>query len=860
MSKTLVTDITPLSTLKNLITLNMSGTPITDFTPLSMFGVTTLDISDTKFRDTKLITRSTSIKMSNTQIDSIADIGEFINFKKAIFLISNRISIRPFTYPVSPHFHFTFLRQLGLYESFIEFIYRRGRGRSLSNLEFANTPLSNSLSPIKIPEIDYNFSFNIFEVPSEIRSQGKRAITAYLESIEDAETNVKSQSEVDDYFRPLNEVKVILVGSGGAGKTSLIRKLMHQKFDPKEDQTHGIKIHKHPIEYNDTRIAVHFWDFGGQEINHATHQFFYSRRCLYILVLDARQDQKAEYWLKYIESFGGDSPVLIVLNKIDENPSFEVNRRFLIEKFSANINSESFFRISCQTGEGVKYLQETIKEKLYNLRLRKMPLSKSWFEVKESLTNMTTNYISYDRYFEICKEKGVVSTTAKDVLRELIHDLGLALDFKKLRRFDKQVLNPKWITKGVYRIINSKQIVNNSGALKLEQLNEILGNWERFNEEDDKSYEYPEQTHAYLTGIMKEFELCYELGKDEYIIPDLLPIQEPNDLDYSNYPLHFVIRYEDLLPRSVMPRFMVQMHHRIPQGTDKRWRTGVVISEPLYEASSIIRADYIEKEIHIWVRGKDRRQMLSFIRKTFEGIRASFTKLNVTEWVIIPNELVENKNLFYKNDKKILVKYLTLLVYERTNRESYFSPELEEEFRVLDLLNGIETPESRKKTPNLRAFISYSNKDEKLKDEFKVAVKPLTRSEFNIEFWDNREINAGEEWEKEILTELNRCELIFLLISPDSIASDYIWDKEVPVAIRRHNANEAIVFLVILRPCDWTDLDIAKIEAVPAGGGMPVTKWDNQDEAWLDTVKKIREVLQSGRLEKLNGRQHQDSQ
>jgi hypothetical protein len=44
---------------------------------------------------------------------------------------------------------------------------------------------------------------------------------------------------------------------------------------------------------------------------HATHQFFLSKRSLYILVLDGRKEEDAEYWLKHIESFGGDSPVLM---------------------------------------------------------------------------------------------------------------------------------------------------------------------------------------------------------------------------------------------------------------------------------------------------------------------------------------------------------------------------------------------------------------------------------------------------------------------------------------------------------------------------------------------------------------------
>ncbi len=662
-------------------------------------------------------------------------------------------------------------------------------------------------------------------------------------------------NEVFNYFRKrqetrsLNEVKILLVGDSGSGKTSLIRQLVGQSFNQYESQTHGIRIQKHEIKYKDDVIRLNFWDFGGQEINHSMHQFFYSKRSLYVLVLDARQEQKAEYWLKHIESFGENSPAIIILNKVDENPSFEVNRRFLSEKFKRNIDYESFYRVSCKTGEGIEDLRKFLYKKIYNMNLRRIPLSYTWFLVKKELSEINSDYISYEKFTEICLKHGVPSLNERDTLRELLHDLGLAIDFEKLRRHDKQVLNPKWITNGVYRIINSPIVGGKGGGvLHFNELYRILHNWARYNSLDDKSYQYSLQSYSYIIDIMQKFELCYELDHDKFIIPDLLPIEEPKGLDYISHPLHFVIRYEDLLPRSVMPNFMVQMHKRIPEGTDKRWRTGVVIREPLYKASAIVRADYVEKEIHIWVKGEERRQMLSFIRKTFERIHDSFPKLNVSESVII-SEAWSN----HEEDKPYTVKYSTLIAHESKNRQLYFCPELKEDFRVVDLLNGVETPESRRKTPKLRAFISYSHKDDVLKDEFKVAVTPLTRSEFNIEFWDDREIEAGEEWEKEILSELNRSDLIFLLISSDSIASDHIWYKEVSVAISRHNANEAIVIPVILRPCDWKNLDFAKIQVVPEGG-MPITKWDNQDEAWLDTVKQIREVLQSGRLEKLHRR------
>jgi len=87
----------------------------------------------------------------------------------------------------------------------------------------------------------------------------------------------------------------------------------------------------------------------------------------------------------------------------------------------------------------------------------------------------------------------------------------------------------------------------------------------------------------------------------------------------------------------------------------------------------------------------------------------------------------------------------------------------------------------------------------------------------------------------------------------DSIASDFIWKKEVPIAIERHKTNDAIVIPVILRPCAWTGLDFGKIQAVPKEG-KPITTWENQDSVWLDAVQQIETVLKSKKLDELRGR------
>jgi len=107
-------------------------------------------------------------------------------------------------------------------------------------------------------------------------------------------------------------------------------------------------------------VQLNIWDFGGQEIMHATHQFFLTQRSLYLLVLNGRQgheDGDAEYWLQLIQSFGEDSPIIIVLNKIKEHP-FDLNRRALQQKFPS---IRCFVQTDCADKTGIDELRQMIE-------------------------------------------------------------------------------------------------------------------------------------------------------------------------------------------------------------------------------------------------------------------------------------------------------------------------------------------------------------------------------------------------------------------------------------------------------------------------------------------------------------------
>ncbi|MEH2161804.1 MAG: TIR domain-containing protein [Nostoc sp.] len=143
---------------------------------------------------------------------------------------------------------------------------------------------------------------------------------------------------------------------------------------------------------------------------------------------------------------------------------------------------------------------------------------------------------------------------------------------------------------------------------------------------------------------------------------------------------------------------------------------------------------------------------------------------------------------------------------------------------------------------SVELFISYSHRDEELRQQLDKHLASLKRQKV-IEAWHDRKIEAGMEWAKQIDDNLNKADIILLLISPDFIFSNYCSEIEMEQAIKRHEAGEAIVVPIILEPCDWTWLPFSKYQAFPKNA-KPITTWTNANEALLDVVQGIRTVVE----------------
>ena len=261
---------------------------------------------------------------------------------------------------------------------------------------------------------------------------------------------------------PLNELKVLLVGEGDVGKTSLLNRLTKDTFNPNEPKTPGINIEPWRLPDGDQSVQLNLWDFGGQRVMHNTHQFFLTKRSLYILVLDNRQNEqqnRAEYWLKLIETYGEGSPVIIVGNCNDEYP-LEIKQRTLKKKYP---QIKQFISTSCKTGDGIDELCQAINHQIDHIPHVRDLFPKVWFDIKKQLEQMRADYdfISYEKYQTLCTTAEITTPEDQAILVEVLHDLGILLNYRNdLRLSETHVLNPEWVTSGVYDILNNHDLID----------------------------------------------------------------------------------------------------------------------------------------------------------------------------------------------------------------------------------------------------------------------------------------------------------------------------------------------------------------------------------------------------------------
>lgn len=506
---------------------------------------------------------------------------------------------------------------------------------------------------------------------------------------------------LDTYFQashPLHEAKLLLVGEGSVGKTSLVERLLYNRPPSDSGKTVGVDIHKWSVEVtvtseSDSHLApinLNVWDFGGQEIYHATHQFFLTHRSLYLVVIEARKDEAAnrlDYWLRHVQSFAGDAPIILVVNKSDQG-RLALDERGLMLNYPA---IRAIVHTSCVSGDGLPQLRTAIEEALAAMPHINDWIPLTWFEVKEQLAALDKDTLPYESYVELCQTAGIGYEAAQRTLARFLHDLGAALNFQDDRRLaGTHVLNPEWVTGGIYRILNAAKL-QESGLLHLHDLDDIL----------DRQ-RYPAHKHPFLLDIMGKFELSVPLDRERYLIPGLLPKARPA-FDWPEHaPVALEYRYA-ILPAAILSRLMVRLHSHIWQserGRPARWRNGLVIHRD--NCRALITADPAANRLAIALDGPtpQRRRLLAVVRAQLAEIHASFAQLEAAEWVPIPGQPGK------------AIPYQALLNLEARGQATYYDAANDLEIDVYALLDGIEAPDERQARPLQTQLVKHFNLEE----------------------------------------------------------------------------------------------------------------------------------------------------
>ncbi|MGQ8338578.1 COR domain-containing protein [Sunxiuqinia sp. A32] len=508
-------------------------------------------------------------------------------------------------------------------------------GIDISDNSLTELPISIAFLP-KLKELI--LKFNPFQVPSiEIISQGLPAIKNYFISLKYSE-GIR-----------LNEAKLLIVGEGGVGKTSLMKCLTDDNFlfnHNKINSTEGIDIGRINLGGDDSNsFHLNIWDFGGQEIYHSTHQFFLTRRSLYILVWEARKDfhMTFDYWLNIVNLLSNKSPIILVLNKVDERIR-EIDEITLAKRFP---NIVYFSKVSVKTNQGILDLKDQIKKEI-----RKLPsvgdiLPLKWIEIRNYLQKIDKNYISYDEYIAICKEFDLNKEKA-NYLSRYFHDLGVFLNF-----CDNQILKdiiflkPEWATNAVYNLLDRKEILLNKGQFYFSDLKTI---W----------YNYPFDTHIALLELLNKFELCFKIpDTNKYIIPELLSVSQPQiDVDFSD---GFIFEYRyNFMPSGIITRLIARKHDLIYN--DYFWRNGVIFK--FNSSKMLIISNAYDRKITIRIVGNEIPLLLSIIRHEIQSINKTLNNPEVS--IMLPCCC----SGCLKDETPYFFEYNNLLIAKEKNNEA----------------------------------------------------------------------------------------------------------------------------------------------------------------------------------------------
>ncbi|MGJ3244491.1 MAG: COR domain-containing protein [Elainellaceae cyanobacterium] len=493
--------------------------------------------------------------------------------------------------------------------------------------------------------LDLSQNPDLVSPPPEVIAQGLEAILAYLqEQQKDGEPQWIS--------------KLLVVGEGGVGKTSLLRALRGEAFKVQQSTTHGIEIKALPLGHPseaDVTMTLNTWDFGGQEIYHATHQFFLTNRSLFLLAFNARlgyEQSKLIYWLKTIRANAPESPVILVATWSDERDA-DIPYSDLKEQFPQIVG---LYPVSNKTGEGIHPLKQAITQTAADLPLMGEIWPESWLKFANIARKAKAKHTTPSKFWEGMARCGI-SDEGKPVLATWLHELGDILFFKDNPELnDLVILKPQWVTQYISEVLEADAVIHNFGLFTRQCMDELWNN-------------LTPGLRQHFLELMEQFDLSYKIPDDpefKSLVVERLDYEPPNyqarwaqiRQDPACKEISMKFQLSEIL--AGIPTWFIARQHRFT--LNLHWRTGVLFGDnrtnPRHlgllrvERDTRTNADFVR----LTVRGPMPHSFFDVLREGFELTLSRYPGLQITRLIPCPDP--DDESCLYEFDYQHLEKRL----------------------------------------------------------------------------------------------------------------------------------------------------------------------------------------------------------
>ncbi|MEL7408086.1 MAG: COR domain-containing protein, partial [Cyanobacteria bacterium J06558_2] len=471
--------------------------------------------------------------------------------------------------------------------------------------------------------------------------QGRDAIIEYLKA--------KGEGEII-----LNEAKLILIGEGEVGKTSLLGALRGDRWVEDRPTTHGVEVDIKSLVVTEpesqTEITLNGWDFGGQNIYRHTHQIFFTAPAIYLAVWNPRRGPeqcRVDEWIKMVKHRAFQS------TRLDEKPRIlviathggpkerldHIDQDALWDEFGDLI--VGFLHVDSKTESGLAELKGLISQTANNIPQVGRSVPASWKRVLDAIRQRSTTdaWINYSQFQALCNEQGVDESLAKTyaaILNELGHLIHYSTD--PLLK-DTVILKPEWLSKAISFVLEDKQVKGQNGLVRHSRLAKI---WDDPARGSDR---YPEDLHPVFRKLMERCDLCYQVelpqadSEPTSLMAQLVPSKRPDQWEQD-----WVLKPGDsqqtqvcrILDRAtgrtaeaegLMYRLIVRFHRyslgRENYDLSRHWKNGMLLDDGFNGRAFI---EEIDGDIYVRVRAAYPNWLLAHLCSEITWLVKSFWK------------------------------------------------------------------------------------------------------------------------------------------------------------------------------------------------------------------------------------------